>query len=76
MFQQFDAGGRNSHRASENKSAERVRRDDDGYEREERIIDEGARVNGDLVEAKNEGNQSCHDRVQPEEWREGNEDSD
>ena len=73
--QQFDARGGNPERTAENKSADGVRRDDDGNEGEEGVVDESAAIYGNFVEAKEKGNERRQNCMQAEKWREGDENS-
>ena len=75
VSQQFDARSGNPERTTEDKSADRIRRDDDRNESEEGIVDESAAINGNLVEAKKKGNERRQNCMQAEEWRKGDENS-
>ena len=66
MPQKFDTRGGNPQRASENECPDGVRSNDDRNERKEGIVDEGAGVDRDLIEAKQEGDQRRQDSVQTE----------
>ena len=75
MPQKFNTGGGNAQRAPENKSADSVGSNDNGNESQKRIVDKSAAVDGNLVETKKKGKQRGQNCMKPEEWREGNENS-
>ena len=54
IFQQFQPFVRNAQRPAEDKCTDGVGSDDDRDERQERIVDESAGVDRDLVETKQE----------------------
>ena len=76
MREQFESFVRNTQRTPEDKRSDCVGSNDYRHERQKGIVDESARVDRDLVEAKNEGQDGGHDCVQAEERREGDEDAD
>jgi len=71
MSEEFDTRGRNPQWTSEKKCTDGIRGDDDRNQREERIVDECPAVDGNLVEAKNKGNQSCQNCMESKERGEG-----
>ena len=74
--QKLDTGGRNSQRAAKKKSSDSVGGHDDRNQRQQRVVNESAGVNRNLVKAKEKSNQRCDYCVQPKEWGEGDENSD
>src|SRR2546423_3245456 len=66
---------RERERSSHNKRADCVRGKNDGHEREERVVDESARVDCNLIEAEQKGYDGRHHRVQAQKWRERYEDA-
>lgn len=75
MPQKFDAGGGNPERPSENEGTDGVGSNDDRNESQKGIVDKGAGIDRELVEAKKKSHQSCEDGVKAEERREGDENS-
>src|SRR6185503_10407373 len=73
MSQKFDTGGRDTQRTSENKRSDGIRSNDDRNQGEKRVVYERATIDGNLIETKNTGNQSCESCMESKEWGEGNE---
>ena len=73
MPQKFDACGGNPQRASENERPDGIRSNDNRNQSKKWIIDKSPAVDGDLVETKDKGNQSCQYCMESKERGEGNE---
>ena len=73
MGEKLDAVWRNSDWSSQQKSADRVRRDDDRDKRQKGIIDKGAAVNRDLIKTKRKGNKRGENCMEAKEGGEGDE---
>ena len=76
MRKQLDAVRRNLEGASQQKSADCVRRNDDRHKRQKRIVDEGPAVNSHFIEAKGKGDERGENCVQAEKGGERDEDPD
>ena len=64
LFQEREVFVRERERSSHQSSADCVRDNDDGHKREERVVDESARVDGYLVEAEQKSYGGRHQSVQ------------
>ncbi len=73
IAQQLHPFRRNPHWFSQHQGAKSVRCCNDWHEREKGIVDEGAGIDRDLVEAKQKRDEGRHDRVKSEKRREGDE---
>src|SRR6185369_8657656 len=76
ILQQIEALVWDAQRPSKDECADRVRRNNYRHEGQKWIIDESAGIDRDLIEAKKEGDRRGRERVQAEERREGDENSD
>ena len=73
VLQQLHTFIRDREWAAQYKRTDGVRRDDYRHQRQERIIDERARVDRDFVEAKQEGYRGRQDRMETEKRSERDE---
>lgn len=76
ILQQGDPFFGNSDWPAEEKCANRIRRHDDRNQRQKRIINEGATVNGDLIEPEDECDKGGENCVKAQEGAEGDKNAD